>query len=109
MKLKDYWNKVIINSRYFTINEKDKTIIKYIRNVNMVKFNENVNNFNVDFIFQPNEFFTPEILSKTYEYNKEGTLKKAIRTDIEWKSKEKNPTIEKVKKKLKEEKNIFMK
>ena len=101
MKLKDYCNKVIINSRYFTINEKDKTIIKYIKSVNMVKFHENVNNFRVDFVFQPNEFFTPEILSKTYEYNKEGTLKKAIGTNIEWKSKEKNPSIEKVKKKIK--------
>jgi nucleosome assembly protein 1-like 1 len=100
-EIEDYWNKVIINSRYFTINEKDKTIIKYIKKVNMVKFPENVNNFRVDFIFQPNEFFTPEILSKTYEYNKEGTLKKAIGTNIEWKSKEKNPTIEKVKKKIK--------
>ena len=81
-EIEDYWNKVIINSRYFTINEKDKTIIKYIKKVNMVKFPENVNNFRVDFIFQPNEFFTPEILSKTYEYNKEGTLKKAIGNDI---------------------------
>ena len=106
-EIEDYWNKVIINSRYFTINEKDKTIIKYIKKVNMVKFPENVNNFRVDFIFQPNEFFTPEILSKTYEYNKEGTLKKAIGTDIEWKSKEKNPTIEKVKKKVKRGKKFI--
>ena len=62
----------------------------------MVKFPENFNNFRVDFIFQTNEFFTPEILSKTYEYDKDGVLKKVIGTDISWQSKEKNPIVEKV-------------
>jgi nucleosome assembly protein 1-like 1 len=106
-EIEDYWQKVILNSRYFTITDKDKTILKYIKKVNMVKFPENVNNFRVDFIFQPNEFFTPEILSKTYEYDKEGSLKKAIGTNIEWKSKEKNPTIDKVKKKIKKGKKFI--
>ena len=106
-EIEDYWEKVIINSRYFTITDKDKTILKYIKKVKMVKFPENINNFRVDFIFQPNDFFTPEILSKTYEYGKEGVLKKAIGTDIEWKSKEKNPTIDKVKKKIKKGKKFI--
>jgi len=105
-EIEDYWQKVIINSRYFTITDKDKTIIKYIKKVNMVKFPENVNNFRVDFIFQPNEFFTPEVLSKTYEYDKDGVLKKAIGTNIEWKSLEKNPTVEKVRKKIKKGKKF---
>ena len=107
LEIEDYWNKVIINSRYFTITDKDKTILKYIKNVKLVKFPENVNNFRVDFIFQQNIFFTPEILSKTYEYDKDGVLKKAIGTDIQWVSKDKNPTIEKVKKKIKKGKKIF--
>ena len=106
-EIEDYWQKVILNSRYFTITDKDKTIIKYIKKVNMVKFPENVNNFRVDFIFQPNEFFTPEILSKTYEYDKDGVLKKAIGTDISWQSTDKNPTIEKVRKKIKKGKKVF--
>ena len=106
-EIEDYWQKVIINSRYFTITEKDKAILKYIKKVNMVKFPENVNNFRVDFIFQQNEFFTPEVLSKTYEYDKDGVLKKAIGTDITWSSKEKNPTIEKVRKKYKKGKRFF--
>ena len=100
-EIEDYWQKVIINSRYFTITDKDKTILKYIKNVKLIKFPEKLNNFRVDFIFQQNEFFTPEVLSKTYEYDKDGVLKKAIGTDIQWVSKEKNPTIEKVKKKIK--------
>ena len=106
-EIEDYWQKVILNSRYFTITDKDKTIIKYIKKVNYVKFQENANNFRVDFIFQQNEFFTPEVLSKTYEYDKDGVLKKAIGTEIQWKSKDKNPTIEKVKKKIKKGKKIF--
>ena len=106
-EIEDYWQKVILNSRYFTINDKDKTIIKYIKRVNMVKFPENVNNFRVDFIFQPNEFFTPEVLSKTYEYDKDGVLKKTIGTNIEWKSQEKNPTVDKVRKKIKKGKKFI--
>ncbi len=106
-EIEDYWQKVIINSRYFTITDKDKTIIKYIKKVDMVKFPENVNNFRVDFTFQPNEFFTQEVLSKTYEYDKDGVLKRAIGTDIDWKSKDKNPTIERVKKKIKKGKKTF--
>lgn len=106
-EIEDYWEKVIINSRYFTINDKDKNIIKYIKKVNMVKFSENVNNFRVDFIFQPNEFFTPEVLSKSYEYDKDGVLKRAIGTNIEWKSPEKNPTVDKVRKKIKKGKKFI--
>ena len=106
-EIEDYWQKVIINSRYFTITDKDKTILKYIKNVKLVKFPENVNNFRVDFNFQENEFFTPELLSKTYEYDKDGVLKKAIGTEIQWVSKEKNPTIEKIKKKIKKGKKFF--
>jgi|GEM_PF-6798856 len=87
-EIEDYWQKVIINSRYFTITEKDKAILKYIKKVNMVKFPENVNNFRVDFIFQQNEFFTPEV-SMSYIFKKlinsasdfiETSIKKAVIT-----------------------------
>ena len=106
-EIEDYWQKVILNSRYFTITDKDKIIIKYIKKVIYHKFPENANNFRVDFIFQQNEFFIPEVLSKTYEYDKDGILKKSIGTEIHWKSKDKNPTIEKVKKKIKKGKKVF--
>ena len=106
-EIEDYWQKVILNSRYFTVTDKDKIIIKYIKKINYHKFPENANNFRVDFIFQQNEFFIPEVLSKTYEYDKDGVLKKSIGTEIHWKSKDKNPTIEKVKKKIKKGKKVF--
>ena len=106
-EIEDYWEKVILNSRYFTVTDKDKAIIKYIKRIQMVKFADNVNNFRVDFTFEPNDFFTPEVLSKKYEYDKDAVLKKAIGTTIEWKSKEKNPTVEKVRKKIKKGKKYF--
>ena len=106
-EIEDYWEKVILNSRYFTVTDKDKAIIKYIKRIQMVKFADSVNNFRVDFTFEPNDFFTPEVLSKKYEYDKDAVLKKAIGTTIEWKSKEKNPTVEKVRKKIKKGKKYF--
>ena len=106
-EIENYWEKVILNSRYFTINDKDKIIIKFIKKVNMTKFEDNLNNFRVDFTFSDNDFFTPNVLSKTYEYDKSGTLKKASGTEIEWKSKEKNPTVEKTYKKIKKGRKVF--
>jgi nucleosome assembly protein 1-like 1 len=106
-EIEDYWEKVILNSRYFTVTDKDKTILKYIKRVQMVKFKDNINNFRVDFTFEPNEFFTPDVLSKKYEYDKDAVLKKAVGTQIEWKSKSKNPTIDVVRKKIKRGKKFI--
>ena len=110
-EIEDYWEKVIINSRYFTITDKDKIILKYLHKVKMVKFpgnnNHNINDFRIDFYFKENEFFSNEILSKTYIYQKDATLKKAEGTKIEWKSPDKNTTIEKVRKKVKKGKRYF--
>ena len=107
----DYWEKVIINSRYFAITDKDKVILKYLNKIKMEKFpknnTNNINDFRVDFYFKENEFFSTDILSKTYIYNKDATLKKAEGTKINWKSPEKNTTIEKVRKKTRKGKRVF--
>lgn len=100
---------MIINSRYFTITDKDKVILKYLTKVKSVKFPEKVNDFRVDFYFSPNEFFSNEIISKKYIYGKDATLKKAEGTVIDWTSKDKNTTIDIVKKKIKKVKDLFMK
>ena len=103
----DYWEKVIINSRYFTITDKDKVILKYLTKVKMVKLPESVMDFKVDFYFKENEFFSNEILTKKYIYGKDALLKKAEGTKIEWVSSDKNTTIEKVKKRIKKGKKYF--
>ena len=112
-EIEDFWEKVIVNSRYFTITEKDKAIIKYLKNVKMVKLAQSgeskdasINDFKVEFTFKENEYFTPEILTKTYKYDKDAVLKSAEGTEINWKSEEKNPTINKVKKKVKKGKKF---
>ena len=106
-EIEDYWEKVIINSRYFTITDKDKIILKYLTKVKIEKLPENLNDFRVDFYFKENEFFNNEILSKKYTYGKDSLIKKAEGTDIDWKSPDKNTTIEKVKKKIKKGKKYF--
>ena len=56
-KINDYWMKVIINSKYFTITEKDKKIIKYLNKIWMEKINNSINDFIIYFQFDKNEFF----------------------------------------------------
>jgi hypothetical protein len=63
--IEDYWEKVIINSRYFTITEKDKKILKYLTNVKYIKYPESLNDFRVDFYFDK----TGKILSETQVMN----------------------------------------
>ena len=106
-EIEDYWEKVIINSRYFTITDKDKIILKYLTKVKIEKLPENLNDFRVDFYFKENEFFNNEILSKKYTYGKDSLIKKAEGTDIDWKSPDKNTTIEKVKKRIKKGKKYY--
>ena len=106
-RIDDYWEKVIINSRYFTITDKDKVILKYLTKVKMVKLPESVMDFKVDFYFKENEFFSNEILTKKYIYGKDALLKKAEGTKINWLSADKNTTIEKVKKRIKKGKKYF--
>ena len=106
-EIEDYWEKVIINSRYFTITDKDKIILKYLTKVKIEKFLENLNDFRVDFYFKENEFFNNEILSKKYIYGKDSLIKKAEGTNIDWKSPDKNTTIEKVKKRIKKGKKYI--
>ena len=105
--IEDYWEKVVINSRYFTITEKDKKILKYLTNVKYIKYPESLNDFRVDFYFDKNDFFENEILSKKYIFGKDSSVKKAEGTSIDWKSPDKNTTIEKIKKKVKKGKKYI--
>ena len=105
--MEDYWEKVIINSLYFTITDRDKVILKYLSKVKKVKSPDNINDFRIDFYFKQNEFFSNEVLSKKYIYGKDAVLKKAEGTKIEWKSKDKDTTVEKIKKKIKKGKKHY--
>ena len=110
-KINDYWMKVIINSKYFTITEKDKKIIKYLNKIWMEKINNSINDFIIYFQFDKNEFFSNDILYKKYFFpeNEEHKPKKIEVSEIKWYSEEKNPTIQKKEKRIKKGKKTFTK
>ena len=110
-KIEDYWEKVIINSKYFTITEKDKKILKYLKKVWMEKIENNINNFIINFQFEKNDYFSNEILYKKYYFpeNEENKPNKIDVCEINWYSQDKNHTIEKKKKKIKKGKNVTTK
>ena len=43
-EIEDYWEKVILNSRYFTITDKDKINLKYLNNVEKDKIKKKKKN-----------------------------------------------------------------
>ena len=106
-EISDYWLKVVKNSRYFFISEKDEQILKNLKKVELVKFKDKLNDFRVDFIFCENEFCNTEILSKNYIYDKDGVFEKAKGTEINWKSNDKNPTKGIVHKKIRRGKRFI--
>ena len=56
----------------------------------------------MNFYFSPNEFFDHPVLSRTFNFDQaKSSVKKITATNIEWKSDDLNPSIEKKKKKIK--------
>ena len=97
--IEGYWYKVIENSHYFTIINKDKEILKLLTNVSMEQV-EGKKDFIVHFDFAKNDFFTNERLSKKYIFEKDD-VKSAEPTEINWISDDKNHTKEKKNMKMK--------
>lgn len=91
--IEGYWYKVIENSHYFTIIDKDKPILKLLTNVSMEQI-EGKKDFIVHFDFAKNDYFTNERLSKKYIFEKDD-VKSAEPTEINWISEDKNHTKEK--------------
>lgn len=84
------------------ISEKDEQVLKHLQDVCL---STSDNGFRLDFHFEPNEFFSNSVLSKSYELkfdlDAEDVLGyagpevvKATGTQIDWKSDEVNPTLD---------------
>ena len=88
----NYWKTILINANFFSMNEKDKKILNYLIEV---KYNPSTDSldFTVEFIFNENDYFEPNILKKTYKMDKKGDLCAMDASKITWKSEDKNPTI----------------
>lgn len=96
-----FWLKCIKNSPQFAalINKNDETILKHLEDIT-VQLEEN-GNFELFFHFASNEFFQHSVLSRKFILDDKQTIQKCVATKIQWASEEANPTIKRVKKKLK--------
>lgn len=84
------------------ISERDEPILKYLQDVRLTTSDSG---FKLDFHFAPNEFFSNQVLSKSYDLKFEADADDALSyagpevvkstgTKIDWKSDEVNPTID---------------
>lgn len=96
----EYWKKAIENSKFFHLNEKDKEILKYLRNIELSNDPTDKKSFTVYFHFDENQYFDGKVLEKTYIFNKkEDSYTTYKSSEIKWKGEA--PNIKIVKKKIK--------
>jgi nucleosome assembly protein 1-like 1 len=106
----DYWRKVLKNSNYFTINEKDELILEFLRDVRLVPIEGKKLDFTMEFEFRPNEYFTNTLLTKSFFHDsKTDDVEKTVGSSITWASQDKNPRIAIKNKKVKKGKKIEVK
>lgn len=99
----EFWKKCIVNTPDFKVcSDKDKKILEKLIDISYTT--EENGNFTLFFTFEPNDYFTPEVLTKEFILDKDFEIKEIKSTKIEWKSDEVNPTIEIKKKKMKNKK-----
>ena len=93
-EIKYYWRIALVNCLYFTINEKDKIILNYLKDIIYIPDEEKYPNFKLEFIFDKNDYFKHDKITKEYFY-KDGDneeIENTFSTDIIWESDEKNPS-----------------
>ena len=83
--IKSYWKTVLENANYFMFDDEDKKILNYLNNI---IYEETENGFKVSFIFDENEYFEPNILSKKYIYDNKNEISSIKATEINWKKEE---------------------
>jgi nucleosome assembly protein 1-like 1 len=95
----DFWYKCLENCQDIMINDKDKNILKKLKNI---KCNTEENgNFTLEFVFEPNDYFSNEVLKREYILDEDYDIKEIKSDEVQWKSDEVNPTIEIKQKKVK--------
>ncbi len=100
VRIPEYWRKVIENSKFFTVNDKDKEILKHLIDIEIKHDEADKKSFIVYFIFESNSFFDETVLEKQYIFNKkEDAYLEAKSKEINWKGSP--PNIKMVKKKIK--------
>jgi hypothetical protein len=106
----DYWKKALKNSAYFTINEKDESILEFLKDVRLKPVEGNKLDFTMEFEFRTNEYFTNTLLTKTFIHDdKTDDVEKTIGCSVNWTSQDKNPRIAIKNKKVKKGKKVEVK
>jgi len=95
----EFWYKCLENCQDIMINDKDKNILKKLKLIKCTP--EENGNFTLEFFFEPNEYFTNEVLKREYILDEDYDIKEIKSDEIQWKSDEVNPTIEIKQKKVK--------
>jgi nucleosome assembly protein 1-like 1 len=96
----NYWGKSIENAKFFPLNDKDKEILKHLKNIEVKYDEQDKKSFTAFFHFEQNSFFDLTVLKKTYKFDKkDDSYTESIGTQIEWKGDA--PNIKLVKKKIK--------
>ena len=95
----EFWYKVILNNQDIMVNEKDKNVLKKLKLIKCTP--EENGNFSLEFFFEPNDYFTNEVLKRNFILDEDYDIKEITSDEINWKSDDKNPTIELKQKKVK--------
>jgi hypothetical protein len=86
--IKQFWKTILINCKFFFINENDKIILSYLKDVVIIPNEKNFPDFVIEFHFGENRFFANKVLSKEFLYcfNSVDKVKEIKCSLIEWKS-----------------------
>ena len=103
----EFWYKVILNNQDIMVNDKDKNILKKLRLIQCTP--EENGNFSLEFFFEPNNYFTNEVLKREFILDEDYDIKEIKSDEINWKSDEVNPTIEIKQKKVKNKRTKMVK
>ena len=91
-KIKNFWKTAIINAKFFDMNENDKNILEYLKDVVYIPLE--YPSFRVEFIFDQNDYMEETKLTKTFYFldQDKDSLDKSEGTEIHWIGDDKNPT-----------------
>ena len=67
------------------MKEKDEAVIKFLKKVEYIKIDESEHSFELRFHFAANDYFTNEVLKKTFYMKDEDMAEKSVGTEIAWK------------------------
>ena len=99
--IKNFWSTALINATFFEINDKDKKVLEFLRDICFIPLD--YPSFKIEFRFEPNDFMKETTLIKEYHFvnNEKDVIKKVEGCSINWMDDNKNPTIKLTTKKKK--------